>query len=168
VILAGGFAFLWIDYAHVARVTTELNEEKNRREIGLWLKANAGGGDRVFLECPGIIGFYSGLRMLDYPGLVSPEVSDLVRSRGRGIARAALALEPEWLVLRPIEFRMLRTIGEEEFRRRYAVARVFDQSTLLRERLPDRQAVLYDSIFIVLRRRVPGEGPQTQTDPDVP
>ncbi len=164
--LGGSFAFLWVDYARLARLTTEFNEERNRKAIGLWLRSNAREGDRVFLECPGIIGYYSDLKMLDYPGLVSPEVTAVTRRKGRGIARAGLALESEWMVLRPHEFRLLKTIGEEDFQRKYRIARVFDQSSELAARLPGRRGVLYDSTFIVLQRRDRALPPAGDAPPD--
>jgi len=152
-VIAGAFSYLLLDYARLARVTTELIERNNRQTIGLWLRAHARPRDRVFLECPGIIGYYSGLKMLDYPGLVSPEVSDVVRRQGRSLARAGLALSPEWMVLRPRELRLVRAIADEDLRRDYAIVQVFDQTKELQSRLPDRWSVLYDSVFIVLRRR---------------
>ena len=152
-VIARAFSYLLLDYARLARLTTEFIERDNRQALGLWLRAHAHPQDRVFLECPGIIGYYSGLRMLDYPGLVSPEVSEVVRRQGRGLARAALTLAPEWMVLRPFELRRVRTIAEEDLRRDYTIAQVFDQERELQSRLPDRRSVLYDSVFIVLRRR---------------
>ena len=64
--------------------------------------------DTVFLEPLGYIGFYSNLKMLDYPGLSSPEV---VAARRRASARdypgcwpeLIIDLSPTWLVLRSYE-----------------------------------------------------------------
>jgi len=151
-IVLAGFVFLWIDYATLARAATEINERMNRRRIGLWLKANAAPDDRVYLECPGYIGFYCERKILDFPGLVSPEVTAVYRARGGDIVTVGLELAPEWLVLRPHEMDRFMTVGGEDFKSHYQIVRVFDQRARLLERVPRHRAAVFDSYFFVLRR----------------
>ena len=50
-------------------------EDGLRQPIGLWLRDHAKTPhDSVMLEPLGYIGYYSGLKMLDYPGLASKEM----------------------------------------------------------------------------------------------
>jgi hypothetical protein len=149
----GLFAFLAADYARVAHHTTSINEQGNRRELGSWLRETAEPADRVFLECPGYIGFYSGLKMLDFPGVVSPEVVRFGREGRPLMARAGLELAPEWLVLRPNELQHFERYDAARLHAQYRRVRVFDRRGELLAALPDHPATTYDSTFIVLRRR---------------
>jgi hypothetical protein len=149
----GLFAFLAADYARVAHHTTSINEQGNRRELGSWLRETAEPADRVFLECPGYIGFYSGLKMLDFPGVVSPEVVRFGREGRPLMARAGLELAPEWLVLRPNELQHFERYDAARLHAQYRRVRVFDRREELLAALPDHPATTYDSTFIVLRRR---------------
>ena len=63
------------------RQQQSLIEDHHRREIGRWLRNKAAPTDRVYLEPLGYVGYYSGLKMLDNPGLASPEVV-AIRQRG--------------------------------------------------------------------------------------
>ncbi len=74
-----------------------------RRPIGEWLKVNARPGDTVFMEPLGYIGFFSGLRTFDYPGLSSPEVVKAIKQVGFDYPALIRMLKPDWLVLRPAE-----------------------------------------------------------------
>ena len=52
-----------------------LIEDGHRKQIGLWLRANASSPrDTVLMECLGYIGYFSGLKTYDIPGMSSPEV----------------------------------------------------------------------------------------------
>jgi hypothetical protein len=79
-----------------------------RRQIGMWLKRHAGPNETVYLEPLGYIGYYSGCRMADWPGLVSPEVVKIRNKIGPTKAyftwrEVAEALKPSWIVARPNE-----------------------------------------------------------------
>ncbi|MFN8177925.1 MAG: hypothetical protein U0167_08355 [bacterium] len=145
-------AALLVDYGHLARVTTRLAEGQ-RREIGRFLSSRVGAAERVYLECPGYIGFYSGSRMLDWPGLVSPEVLAARRAGARSLAEAARTLRPEWLVLRPQEVAGFEALEPDWLARNYGIVGTFDVRSALRAALPDHPAVLYDGAFMVVRRR---------------
>jgi hypothetical protein len=143
----------WTDYLQVARATTLLNEREVRRGIGAWLASHGSPRETVFLECPGIIGFFSGLEVRDYPGLVSPETVAARRREGEDMARVALALDTDWMVLRPAEADLFRGELERALVSRYRVETIFDVGARLRERLPGHPQVLHDSAFLVLRHR---------------
>jgi hypothetical protein len=127
--------------------------EGNRRALGLWLREHSQPADRVFLEPLGYIGFYSGLKMLDHPGLSSPEVVATIRELGSAewppIVRR---LQPEWLVLRPIEAR--RIFADSVLRASYQVATTFDATARLETYgwIPGRGYLDHDSTFLVIRR----------------
>jgi hypothetical protein len=85
-------------------------EERVRIPMALWLKAHAGPNDRIMLEPIGYVGYYSGLRVLDVVGLVSPEVLTAYRHDTRApMLEIADRFKPEWCILRPGEIdRILR------------------------------------------------------------
>jgi hypothetical protein len=145
-------AWLAVDYGRLARATRRIVEKENRREIGLWLRQHGRAGDRVFLECAGYIGFFSGLSMLDYPGLVSPEVLSLRRGVD-GFVPVGTALKAEWMVLRPVEIERFARAQRGWLAREYETAAIFDVSDRLREAAPAHPAAVYDATFVVFARR---------------
>ena len=78
-----------------------------RRQVGLWLRDAVQEGERVYLEPVGYIGYFSNAAILDFPGLVSPEVTALKETENAGFKEVAQRLRPAWLVLRPDEARLL-------------------------------------------------------------
>jgi hypothetical protein len=152
---AAGIAFgsLWLAHVPVARLTQRVGEDGNRRLLGEWLAAHARPTDRVFLECPGYIGFYSGLEMLDYPGLVAPSVVAARRRLGDDFAGVAASLAPEWMVLRSEEVALFEARSPGWLGRAYSLERSFDVSSELYQAAPDHPGILYDGTFHVFRRR---------------
>lgn len=131
--------------------------ERQRAGIGLWLRAHrATPHDTVFLEPLGYIGFYSQLKMLDFPGLAAPEVIAARREVGNGWGALIHRLDPDWLVLRRFE-------ALELFQREpgllddYQFASGFDASAELQQIawLPGRTYLEYDQTFDVFRRTAP-------------
>lgn len=121
--------------AHQLRCQQRIIEEGQRTAIGRWLRANARSEhDTVFLEPLGYIGFYSNLKMLDYPGLSSPEVvaaRKRIDSHAYPFCWAALVqdLQPDWMVLRPPELAAMREQAPLLFSRLYSLAKTFDVRT---------------------------------------
>jgi hypothetical protein len=134
-----------------------LIENGLRRQIGLWLRAHAQTPtDTVMLEPLGYIGYYSGLTMLDYPGLASKRMVETRRRLGPfHEERIGYELKPDWLVLRPGEdiFAPLPSWGE--IKRHYELIEVFDASEKVKavRWLPGRAYLRFDQIFFVLHRR---------------
>jgi hypothetical protein len=138
---------------HAQRQQLEI-EDNIRRPIGLWLKAKAQPGDTVFLEPIGYIGYYSGLKILDYPGLVAPEVVAARREHKAGFAELPLHLKPTWIIAREGELSRLNEI--EQLRKDYAVAQVWDHAEELIKKYgpyPGGTGVLFDSRFVALHRK---------------
>lgn len=129
-------------------------ERGQRTEIGRWLRASAAPGDRVYLEPLGYIGYYSNLKMLDYPGLAAPEVVAARRAGHRPHAGIIAALRPEWLVLRPdqvqgIRAEMPRLLGGE-----YRLVRTYDARAQVDAItfLPGRGYLEFDALYLVFHR----------------
>ena len=69
--------WLTVQSAKQLKLQQAIIETGNRREIGLWLREHAALGDAVLLEPVGYIGYFSGLKTYDLPGLSSREVVQL-------------------------------------------------------------------------------------------
>jgi hypothetical protein len=127
----------------------------NRRDIGLWLRDNSKPGDTVFMECLGYIGYYSGLRTLDFPGLSSPEVVRVCRESNQNWSVMVRELQPNWLVLRPQEATVVLLSGGAETSAQYELAATFDVTGKLEKLdLYGEGLLAFDSCFFVFRRAV--------------
>ncbi len=138
--------------ARQMKLQQEVIETGTRKKIGEWLKAEMAPGDRVYLECLGYIGYFSGARMLDFPGLASPEVTRLIRSEKADFVTLVKFLNPEWIVLRPFEVVRMRKLPY--FNERYTLAKEFDATRELRGHayIPGESYLLYDAVFEVFHR----------------
>jgi hypothetical protein len=160
--LAGVTVLIWflatLAMSWETKVQQTLIETGQRKNIGLWLKSHAAGPhDTVFLECLGYIGFYSNLKMYDYPGMSSPEVVAARSAYGENWVALIGALRPDWLVLRRHELNMLEQVvpnlqhfyrQEADFNQSAAVAAV--------RFLPGRPYLEYDQEFLILHRIASG------------
>ncbi len=98
----------------VPRVTRTLRDSQRAEDdlripIGEWLKTNGRPNQTVMLEPIGYIGYYSGLRVLDTVGLVSPQVLGLYQT-GSGSPYHELwrRYHPDWVLLRSGEWQDLQ------------------------------------------------------------
>lgn len=132
--------------------------EGGRREIGLWLRENANPGDTVFMECLGYIGYFSGLKTYDYPGLSSPEVVAAIRSGARRFTEVIDRTKPDWLVLRPFEIADASK-SENSAWLNYEFVREWDARPQLDKVLilPCRGWLEHDAQFRVFRRKPTSE-----------
>ena len=128
--------------------------EGGRREIGLWLREHAEPGDTVFMECLGYIGYFSGLKTYDYPGLSSPEVVAAIRGGARRFTEVIAQTKPDWLVLRPFEIADA-TKPENAAWLDYEFVREWDARSELDKVkiLPCRGWLEHDAQFKVFRRK---------------
>jgi hypothetical protein len=135
------------------RMQQALIENGHRREVGRWLAQHAATGESVFVECLGYIGYYSGLKMLDCPGLASPEVVAARRAGHQTFAQIISHLRPDWLVLRPAEAQQAQA-ESAAVREGYRLVRVFDVSPAVEAVpfLPGRGYLRYDAAFLIYRR----------------
>ncbi len=138
-----------------------LVENGLRKQLGLWLRENAAGPtDTVFLEPLGYIGYFSQLKMLDWPGLSSPEVIAARKQTGYlGYLDLRLleTLQPDWVVLRRVEYEPELAKKDSFFGRRYQAVKVFDVSEEVKKApLHYGRAYLeFDQHFTVFKRNGP-------------
>jgi len=115
--------------------------------------------DKVFLEPLGYIGFFSQLKILDVPGLCSPEVVAAERKlHTSGFARLIPELQPDWLVLRPVEAREVYRTKPSLLTETYIPVKIFDASARIAAYhwLPGRGYLRCDEKFLVFRRNKEG------------
>jgi 4-amino-4-deoxy-L-arabinose transferase-like glycosyltransferase len=150
--IGGERAWLFHETERSMRIQQQEIETNVRTEIGKWLKDRLVAGDRVYLEPIGYIGYFSQAKILDTPGLVAPEFTRLLKTTGN-TCEAALALRPEWLVVRPQEWMNLNSKGAA-FSANYKVAKVFDARPALHamKNVPNRSFLLFDACFLVCQR----------------
>jgi hypothetical protein len=153
--------FLTICVGYQLHVQQHVIEDKNRKQIGLWLHDHASSSqDRVFLEPLGYIGFYSNLKIYGFPGQSSPALVAARRAlscMGGWECFAALIsfLNPEWLVLRPHEADRVGRDDPALLERVYTLQKTFDVSSELASYkfLPGRNWLQFDQTFLVFKRK---------------
>jgi hypothetical protein len=140
----------------------QLTELGNRKRVGDWLHANGAAGDTVFVECLGYIGYYSGLKMYDYPGLSSPEVVSARRKllkdgKQDDWASIIQRLQPTWLVLRPHEVNNVSNSIAGILGQEYRLRTVFDVREKANQlpNVPGSEYYLYDEVFNVYQKVEP-------------
>ena len=154
--IAMGQAAVTVCVARQLRMQQELIEDGLRRPIGLWLRAHAQTPhDTVMLEPLGYIGYYSGLKMLDYPGLASREMVETRKRLGPSHENEiGFELKPDWLILRPFDLfaPFPDTNYLEEF---YEPVQMFDASEKISaiHWLPGRPYLQFDQTFRVYHRK---------------
>lgn len=165
VILACGAILLFWPASLEERIQQAEIEMGNRAEIGKWLKANGKPTENIYLEPLGYIGYFSGMRMDDFPGLVSPDVVKLRRKLPKDPSSAQISrllvipmLKPDWVVLRFGEYNRLTTLPIfKAFKQDYSPAREFNVNDKLSQHryLPGEPSLRFDAGFVVFRRKPP-------------
>jgi hypothetical protein len=142
---------LMVAGAYQVSIHQKVIELNHRKQIGLWLKENASPKDRVFSECLGYIGFYSELKMYDFPGLSSPEVVEARRKlQSNDYGKIINYLKPEWVVLRPNEVMNLSNEAAFEFSQNYTISKVFKSEDLNNYPSLSGKAIFrFDQIFFL-------------------
>lgn len=136
------------------KMQQEYVENGTRKKIGEWLKANTAKTDRIYVEALGYIGFFSERKMLDFPGLVSPEVVKLVKKDKLNYASVIEKLQPEWVVART-EDQCFKLLPNSAFYRdNYKVVAVFDSIDAIDNLgyIPGEWYLLYDSYYYISKR----------------
>jgi hypothetical protein len=163
--LTFGFGFLAFNVvllffgAYHFRVQQRVIEFGNRKVIGQWLRTQSPTThSTVFLECLGYIGYYSQLKMLDYPGMSSPEVVALMKGATlEEYLQYSIIIErlhPDWVVLRPLERNLVRKRKPGLLEKNYVLAKIFD----VKDQIPDewyllgKPFMLHDATFYVYKR----------------
>jgi hypothetical protein len=154
-VLLGGI-WLTVGVARQVKAQQRFVENGNRRAIGEWLHDHAGPGDTVFLEPLGYIGYFSGLKTYDWPGLSSREVVNAARLVGRNWVDLICYLQPTWVVM--------RASGEGDFDKvapglagsDYKRVRDFDQRPEIQAlTVPGRAMLEFDSHFVLYHLEKP-------------
>jgi hypothetical protein len=148
-----------------SRLYQQLIEERVRKGVGLWLNAHAGENDTVFAESLGYIGYFSERKIIDFPGLATPRVSQILARGERNYRVVIDQLQPTYLVLRPVEI-IQEQLSTASFWQRYEPVFERDvQPELDTYRwLPGRGWFGCDADFIVFKRRpTPGSATDRPT-----
>lgn len=155
-VTAGGALLVTVVQAECCRLQQNLIENGGRKQIGLWLREHARPGDTVFLEPIGYVGYFSQLKILDFPGLTEPRVSQLIRAGRGSYANIISALQPTWIVLRLSEINDQRLDGEAL--RDYDVVGHWDAHPALERQafLPGAGWLSFDAEFLVFHRHAAG------------
>jgi hypothetical protein len=154
IILIGGQMTLCALNALEMRIRQKEIEMGSRYEIGMWLRKQGLPTESVYLEPLGYIGYFSGMRMIDWPGLVAPQVVKMRRERQIGQFDMIFAIRPDWVVLRKRELEFLGPL-REQLDRDYALENVFDVTKQLEQHrlIPGKTFLYVDAVFGVFRRR---------------
>lgn len=147
--------------ARQGRLESQVIEQGVRRAIGDWLREQASSTqETLFLEPLGYIGFYSGLKMLDYPGLCSPEMVAARklapnRSYPFGWGHLIPTLRPEWIVLRPFERDEVNKNDPLVLQGSYERVKVFDATARIAtlRLVPLPGYLTYNGVFEIYRRK---------------
>jgi hypothetical protein len=123
-----------------------------RAAIGEWLRENTGPTDTILLEPIGYIGYFSGRHILDYPGLVTPEVVRLRRDKGADYVMTIAELRPDWVVVRAEEYQ--NVMRSDVLRALYRPAGEWNTIPRIEQYpwIPEPRGVVYDAHYVVLRR----------------
>jgi hypothetical protein len=152
-LLVAGAVVLTVGTARQMRAQQQLIETGNRRVIGEWLREHARPGDTVFMEPLGYIGFFSGLKTYDWPGMSSREVVSARGLVGATWAEIILWLQPDWLVLRTGGDQDLPRLSPSLNAYGYERVRDFDRRTEVRQLdVPGRGLLEFDAAFTLYRR----------------
>jgi hypothetical protein len=149
--------FLTLGTAWQLRNQQLLIETGHRREIGLWLKQQAESPkETVFLEPLGYIGYFSGLKMYDFPGLSSPEMIETIGKLGKYDWPLLIRdLRPDWLVLREGEVDYVSESDSTLIADHYQEVRRFDATAQINAVpwLLGRGYLMHDAVFVVFQRK---------------
>ncbi|CCW35702.1 hypothetical protein CTKA_02202 [Chthonomonas calidirosea] len=101
-------ATVTVPYAYRTLKRAQMAEQRLRLPIGVWLHTHAHPYQTLMLEPIGYIGYFSGLRVLDTVGLVSPQVLPFYAKRYPSPLHALWShFLPDFVLLRAGEYQML-------------------------------------------------------------
>lgn len=156
--IASGIAIMFqvgvfASLAWETRIQQRIIETNVRKDIGTWLQAHARPKDSIFMEPLGYIGYYSGLKTYDFPGLSAPEVVRALKTDVRDFAGLIEKFRPTWLALRPFEVATI-TRHPHAVLDNYKLERMWDATAQLDQVsfLPGREWSELDSKFLLFHR----------------
>ncbi len=130
-------------------------ENGTRRQVGEWIKHNTARTDTIYVEALGYIGYFSERKMIDFPGLVSPEVVKLVKKDKLNYATVIDRLQPDWVVVRMEDYYLNLLPRSPYFRGNYKEIIVIDAAYGLDALgyIPGEGYLLYDSCYYILKKK---------------
>ncbi|MFI5336147.1 MAG: ArnT family glycosyltransferase [Opitutales bacterium] len=153
-VLLTGNVWMLSQVARQVRAQQALVEDGTRRKIGEWLHEHAAQGDTVFMEPLGYIGFFSGLKTYDWPGMSSREMVEARQRVGPGWGAILRYLRPNWIVLRPFEIERVNREASGLLTNIYEGVLDFNRTAEV-SALPvyGRPYLEHDAHFLVFQRR---------------
>jgi Dolichyl-phosphate-mannose-protein mannosyltransferase len=124
VLFAALFAAHYPASVHINSVIQHDIENDVRVQVGLWLKGHVPPGHPVVSESAGYVGYYSNVKLYDYPGLTSPTSVRVLKKAGpekNNIITLIQGTQPDWIVLRPTEFQALQA-SDPQLVKKYQLA----------------------------------------------
>jgi hypothetical protein len=155
VMVAAACLYLFIITAYMMRVQQNEIEWGVRAPIGRWLREQTHDSESVYLEAIGYIGYFSQAHIIDYPGLISPEVTKLRREKHLTFGSLVDALHPDWTVFRQREVPGVFA-ASQAFRTEYAPVKEFNAARRLASFtwLPGQSFLEFDADYIISKRVV--------------
>ncbi|MDI1334706.1 MAG: hypothetical protein PSU94_00855 [Lacunisphaera sp.] len=145
-------AWITVQAAREQRAQQTYIENGTRRKIGEWLHDHARPGDTVFLEPLGYIGFFSGLKTFDFPGMSSREMVEARAKVTNDWGALIHYLQPDWLVLRPHELARLKERHTDLLTRVYLPVQSFSTLEAVQGlEVYGKPFLAHDASFVVLK-----------------
>jgi hypothetical protein len=161
VFLALGQIIIFVLTTWEMRIQQAEIEIATRSQVGIWLREHGTPTDTVYLEPLGYIGYLSGMTMHDFPGLASPMIVKLRREKGLDFQSLILEVKPDWVVLRPQEFKdLVNSDSGAAFQQRYEMMQMFNAIPRLDKYedkygfVPGKSYISADVAFGVFRRKL--------------
>jgi hypothetical protein len=110
VVLAIAFA-IHMPFSFGAESKIQSIEDHVRTNVGLYLRSHVQPGESVMSESAGYVGFYSGTKLYDFPGLtsnVSLRALETLPPERRALIDLISVVKPDWIVVRPWELSQLQ------------------------------------------------------------
>jgi hypothetical protein len=140
--------------ARTMRIQEKEIEMGNRATVGRWLGEHVRSSETVYLEPAGYIGYFSNAHIIDWPGLLSPQVVQLRRDRQLNFYSMVGQLQSDWVVLRGREVDAMLQ-NEPYFKKNYSLVQGFDATARLQKYgyIFNAEYLLFDSSYWVYRKK---------------
>lgn len=156
-LILGFLFFIFCSSILTLKHRMKLVDEGSFKQIGLWLKDNIQNGESVFSEPLGYIGYYSEAKMINFPGLCSPELVEFrkdnsLNMRNGSYAKCVEHFKPDWIIMRPDEVKHVMAIQSNK--ESYQKVKRFDVTAEIDKVNCYGKPYLYcDSVFTVYKKK---------------
>jgi hypothetical protein len=114
-----------VSFARATEARQTYRFEQSLEPIGIWLNESGEPQNTVLLEPLGYVGYYSGLRMIDEVGFVTPEVVELKRQRIQSNKYISI-FQPDYVILHCDDALRLYVDGSTSLAANYELAQTFN------------------------------------------